>query len=60
VKNDTSRQLFDYIRAKRAGEEFSGPLSEEARDIVDEFGDDLDKLEQEAQAIHFLDHVLFG
>ena len=58
--NDTSTQLLDYICAKRAGEEYSGPLSEEARDLVEEFGHDLDRLEREAQAIYFLDHVLLG
>jgi hypothetical protein len=59
-ENDTSYQLRRYIDAKKAGSEYTGLLNDEAKDVIAECGDDLDKLEREAQAIYFLDHTLFG
>lgn len=59
-ETDTSSQLGAYIASKRAGAEYTGLLTDEAKDMIAECGDDLERLERQARAIHFFEHTLFG
>lgn len=57
---DTGRQLLAYCKASRTGQDYTGPLSDEAKNLINICGWDLTRLETQAKALHFLDTTFSG